>query len=101
MCIRDRYMGTLGISLDGIETLLKKSRTFTDVSVCPSIVSRLEKIGGVDKIEKLQYHSNSRIYETASKIIEEFFGAEEVSIEPTSMDSVSIFNYQYLSLIHI
>jgi importin subunit alpha-1 len=62
------------IALDGLETLLKTSETSSSFPKCTLLI---DEAGGIDTLEKLQEHENTKVYEKAVKIIERFFGVED------------------------
>jgi len=60
------------VALDAIEAIMNKgAQNGVNFSVM------IDEADGIEKIEKLQEHENSEVYEKAVSILEEFFAAEE------------------------
>uniref|UniRef100_A0A7S0I2R3 Importin subunit alpha n=1 Tax=Hanusia phi TaxID=3032 RepID=A0A7S0I2R3_9CRYP len=67
----------VSVALEGIENILKcGQRNLTQEGTNP-FAQLLEVCGGIDKIEDLQRHENSKIYDMAVKILENYFGVDE------------------------
>lgn len=62
---------TIQVTLDGLGNMLKMAGPESDI-----ISTAIEEAGGLDKIEKLQHHSNEDIYKLAYTIIDKFFTSE-------------------------
>ncbi|CAM9323359.1 unnamed protein product [Chrysoparadoxa australica] len=66
------------VALEGLENILKIGATEAEAGGGENpMVIYIHEANGLDKIEQLQMHSNSNIYEKALKIIETYFGVEE------------------------
>ena len=63
----------LQVCLDGISNLLT---TASKVDQMEQMCCAIEACGGLDLIEKLQEHSNEKVYNMALAIIDDFFSAE-------------------------
>lgn len=64
----------LQVALEGIANILKSGKTLAQQQNCSNFYATLlEEAGGVDKIEALQNHSNSTVYEKSLEILEEYF----------------------------
>jgi len=58
------------------------------------VVLKLEECGGLDRLEELQAHPNIHIYQRTIKIIEQFFGTEELGMNDIDQtEDISIFNF--------
>lgn len=68
----------LSVSLEGINRILKtgKEHFLTQNSENP-FATIFEECGGLQKLEKLQEHPNTAIYEKARTMIENYFEVEE------------------------
>jgi len=66
------------VALEGLENILKvgekDAKNGNGVNL---FANKIEEVEGLDKIEQLQNHQNTDIYEKAVKIIEVYFGGEE------------------------
>lgn len=69
----------VSVALEGLENILKVGQKEKDTSGAEfNDYSRaIEAVGGLDKIEALQQHSNQEVYEKAIRILEVFFMADE------------------------
>lgn len=67
------------VVLDGLGNILKLASQSGDSD---AITSAIEECGGLDKIERLQQHTNEDIYKLAYTIIDTYFSSE-VSPSPT------------------
>lgn len=66
----------LQIALEALEHILRVGAT------CGINVPQLiDEAGGIDRLENLQEHSNEDIYEKSVRLIETYFGSEEVASE--------------------
>ena len=65
------------VILEGLENILENGEISEELHNKNTYVLQIEKAGGLEKLEKLQQHPNDEIYESAIKILERFFGAEE------------------------
>eukprot|EP00826_Nyctotherus_ovalis_P057769 TRINITY_DN7906_c0_g1_i2.p3 TRINITY_DN7906_c0_g1~~TRINITY_DN7906_c0_g1_i2.p3 ORF type:complete len:172 (-),score=50.59 TRINITY_DN7906_c0_g1_i2:162-677(-) len=84
---------TIAISLEGLENMLKRSRTLISAEFGDSVALRVEKCKGLNALEALESHSNTLIYKKVVGIIEQFF---EVEDEPDIIEvpkSLSIFDF--------
>lgn len=60
------------VALDGLSNILK-----TFESNFSPIAEEIERVGGLDKIESLQTHENSDVYELAYELIDNYFSEEK------------------------
>lgn len=60
------------VALDGLSNILKTFET----AFAP-IAEEIERVGGLDKIESLQTHENSDVYELAYELIESYFAEDK------------------------
>lgn len=69
----------VSVALEGLENILRVGQKEKDTSGAEyNEYSRaIESVGGLDKIEGLQHHSNQEVYEKAVRILEVFFIPEE------------------------
>lgn len=65
------------VALEGLENILKLGQKDAEISGVNQYATFIEEAEGLDKIELLQNHQNTDIYEKAVKILEDYFGAEE------------------------
>lgn len=63
---------TLTVALEALEKIFSLGDTELH-----NYVYKFEEIGGLDKLEALQTHVNTEVYEKSVKILETHFGAEE------------------------
>lgn len=72
----------ISVALEGVENILKAGLVVMNnhpaSNILPQITSVIEECGGTRKIEDLQNHENVQIYERAMKILELYFGAEDM-----------------------
>jgi len=73
----------VGVALEGLENILRVGQKAKDAVGADynEYVQLIESVGGLDKIESLQQHSNQDVYEKAVRILEQFFiieGEEEI-----------------------
>jgi len=80
---------TVMIAMDAIEAMLKTSG---DIG---RITQLIEEADGIDKLEELQGHSSTKVYEKAVHILETYFGAEEESenIAPQVTPGTNSFSF--------
>jgi importin subunit alpha-2 len=64
---------TIVVLLDGIENMLKGA---AEVGQAEKVAFAIEECGGLDKIEQLQSHENTTVYNKAYTIIENYFSVE-------------------------
>mmetsp|Transcript_30523 Transcript_30523/g.61519 ORF Transcript_30523/g.61519 Transcript_30523/m.61519 type:complete len:519 (+) Transcript_30523:3360-4916(+) len=69
------------VILEGLENILEIGNQKVDKDFVNEYARHIEQVGGLEKLEELQQHSNNQIYEYAVKLLEKFFGAEEESEE--------------------
>lgn len=67
------------IALEGIENILKVGEKAAEGSGQNEMAVLVNEADGVSKIEDLQTHTNSDIYEKCIKILETYFGIEDES----------------------
>lgn len=69
----------VSVALEGLENILRVGQKEKDAMGAEyNVYSRaIESVGGLDKIESLQQHSNQEVYEKAVRILEVFFIPEE------------------------
>lgn len=80
----------VSVALEGLENILRVGQKDKDATGADyNEYSRaIESVGGLDKIEGLQQHSNQEVYEKAVRILEVFFiPEEEEEIEGVLPDS--------------
>lgn len=83
------------VVLDGIREILRFGETYSDggENMCAQWV---EEAGGVPRIELLQHHENTKIYQKAHDIITTFFSgdatqAADIALEPAVADNMYTF----------
>eukprot|EP00179_Madagascaria_erythrocladioides_P001573 CAMPEP_0198318622 /NCGR_PEP_ID=MMETSP1450-20131203/7911_1 /TAXON_ID=753684 ORGANISM="Madagascaria erythrocladiodes, Strain CCMP3234" /NCGR_SAMPLE_ID=MMETSP1450 /ASSEMBLY_ACC=CAM_ASM_001115 /LENGTH=593 /DNA_ID=CAMNT_0044021941 /DNA_START=42 /DNA_END=1824 /DNA_ORIENTATION=- len=83
------------VALEGIEHILKNGATEANYESGSRYSELVESCGGLDKIEELQNHANSTIYEKAVAILESYFGAaeEELADLAPSADANNQFSF--------
>ncbi|KAL0483017.1 importin-alpha [Acrasis kona] len=69
----------LNVALEGLDNILAKGQL--DDSLDNIYAQHVEEAGGLDKLETLQTHRDQSIFEKSSKIIEDYFGVEDETIE--------------------
>jgi importin subunit alpha-1 len=67
------------LALDALEALLKTTNQVSNENT--NCVILIEEIGGVEGLEKLQEHENTKVYERAVEILENYFNVEEEEAE--------------------
>lgn len=69
----------VSVALEGLENILRVGQKEKDTSGAEynDYARAIEAVGGLDKIEALQQHSNQEVYEKAVRILEVFFMADE------------------------
>ncbi|CAN8073915.1 unnamed protein product [Agarophyton chilense] len=69
----------VGVALEGLENILRVGQKEKETAGADmnEYARDIESVGGLDKIETLQQHSNQDVYEKAVRILEVFFMAEE------------------------
>lgn len=69
----------VSVALEGLENILRVGQKERDTSGADfnEYAQNIESVGGLDKIEGLQQHSNQEVYEKAVRILEVFFMADE------------------------
>ena len=67
----------ISVALEGLACILKQGGQLGDNSGSNVAADRVEQCGGLDKLEELQKHPNSAIYEKAMKLITIYFGTDE------------------------
>ncbi|XP_067008482.1 importin subunit alpha-1 [Anabrus simplex] len=77
---------TVMVVLDGLSNLLQTAEKMGELE---RVAILIEECGGLDKLEKLQNHENTQIYQKALRMIESFFSegdAEDPSLAPGEVD---------------
>lgn len=69
----------VSVALEGLENILRVGQKEKDTSGAEynDYARAIEAVGGLDKIEALQQHSNQEVYEKAVRILQVFFMADE------------------------
>lgn len=69
----------VSVALEGLENILRVGQKEKDTCGAEynDYARAIEAVGGLDKIESLQQHSNQEVYEKAVRILEVFFMADE------------------------
>lgn len=69
----------VSVALEGLENILRVGQKEKDASGAEynEYSQTIEAVGGLDKIEQLQQHSNQDVYEKAVRILEVFFVIDE------------------------
>eukprot|EP00286_Rhodomonas_abbreviata_P005228 CAMPEP_0181330344 /NCGR_PEP_ID=MMETSP1101-20121128/23845_1 /TAXON_ID=46948 /ORGANISM="Rhodomonas abbreviata, Strain Caron Lab Isolate" /LENGTH=360 /DNA_ID=CAMNT_0023439585 /DNA_START=305 /DNA_END=1384 /DNA_ORIENTATION=+ len=88
-CIDTRVVRVI---LEGIENILEVGAQKTDKDSINQYAKHVEQAGGLEKLENLQHHSNNEIYDFSVKLLENFFGAEEESLEVSDCAVESGYN---------
>lgn len=73
------------VALDGLNNILK-----TYELEYATIAEEIERVGGLDKIESLQTHENSDVYELAYELIDTYFSDdkdEDADLQPKATDA--------------
>jgi len=65
------------VALEGLENILKMGQQVEAQSGENTYATYIDGEGGLDKIEALQNHAQTEVYEKAMKIIQKYFGFEE------------------------
>mmetsp|Transcript_9410 Transcript_9410/g.28374 ORF Transcript_9410/g.28374 Transcript_9410/m.28374 type:complete len:524 (-) Transcript_9410:1064-2635(-) len=64
------------VAMDGLEQILKLFEKNKEAE--NPAATAIEEFGGLDKLEELQHHENTDIYEKAVSLLVEYFGGDEV-----------------------
>lgn len=69
----------VSVALEGLENILRVGQKEKDTSGAEfnDYARAIEAVGGLDRIEALQQHSNQEVYEKAVRILEVFFMADD------------------------
>lgn len=73
------------VALDGLNNILK-----TYESSYAVIAEEIERVGGLDKIESLQTHENSEVYDLAYELIDTYFSEdkdEDADLQPKATEA--------------
>ncbi|KAG5180508.1 armadillo-type protein [Tribonema minus] len=81
------------VALEAIERMLK-----ADDSDDQATATRVDECGGMDLIERLQYHDDQRVYEKASNILQTYFGGdsegeEDENFAPNAAEGDATFSF--------
>eukprot|EP00172_Hildenbrandia_rubra_P001179 Plantae.Rhodophyta-Hildenbrandia_rubra.ctg17372.p1 GENE.Plantae.Rhodophyta-Hildenbrandia_rubra.ctg17372~~Plantae.Rhodophyta-Hildenbrandia_rubra.ctg17372.p1 ORF type:complete len:535 (-),score=97.14 Plantae.Rhodophyta-Hildenbrandia_rubra.ctg17372:1403-3007(-) len=84
------------VCLEGLRNIMKIGERERDQANAEynEYARAIESVGGLDKIENLQQHSNQGVYDRAVQILETYFNAAEEEIEavaPQESDSQMVF----------
>ena len=83
------------VALNGLDNILRLGDALAKATGKPvnPYATILEECSGLDKIEFLQSHENTEVYEKAFEIIEKYFGLEEEdgTLEPATDGNQFIF----------
>jgi len=77
------------VALEGLENILKVGEEDAKTSGENQMATFVAEADGLSKIEALQHHENTEIYEKAIRILETFFGAEEEEEDANIMPAVA------------
>lgn len=87
----------VSVALEGLENILRVGQKDKDSSGAEynDYAQQIEAVGGLDKMEALQQHSNQDVYEKAVRILEQFFiieGEEDIDgVGPENMGNQFAF----------
>src|SRR5690606_6468574 len=65
---------TIHVALEGIRSILKRGASFGSIEKYKLLI---EEASGLDHLENLQTHNNTKIYNLAVNILENYFDIEE------------------------
>lgn len=75
--LASKESGMLVVSLEGLRHFLQKGKLHFERQGVNPFAEQVQSCGGLDKLERLQSHPNTKIYEKAYKLIVEYFETEE------------------------
>ena len=75
-CLSVKEPNFLKVVLLGIKKILESGAVFSTESGVNPYVVIFEECGGVGRLEKLQQHRNSKVFQEAYRILETYFGAK-------------------------
>ncbi|MQL95110.1 hypothetical protein Taro_027773 [Colocasia esculenta] len=84
------------VSLEGLENILKVGEAEKNMGVTGGVnlyAQMIEDAEGLEKIENLQSHDNTEIYEKAVKILETYWLEDEDDAMPTTEDAQTGFQF--------
>ena len=72
----------LEVAIEGLNNLLKKGKEISSQRRCENpFISEFESRGGLDKIQDLQKHENTEVYQAALKLLEAHYDLEDNLLE--------------------
>jgi len=83
------------VALEGLENILKVGETEKEMGA-NMYANFIEEADGLSKIEALQHHETQKIYESAVKILENYFEGEEEPEDPSLAPQMDVNQQQYM-----
>ena len=71
----------INVALEGLENILQIGERYQEEKGSNPIVELIDEAEGIEKIEELQTHENTEVYEKAMRLLETYFGGEEDSTQ--------------------
>lgn len=73
----DEDAKTLEVALDGLNNILKKGKYLIKGDGENPLLLEFEQKGGVEKLERLQHHKDTSVYQAAMKVLTKHFELED------------------------